>query len=144
MIDFGLGGGYISDDFGRFGSDNSGRGVGATVSIGYGFNNKFAIYYGSRSGAWEFDDLSNAADSWVNGMGATIHFSESAPSGFVSGVIGFAGHGTGSGPESGFGFSAGGGYEFKKNWSFSLDYLLGRVQRLNTHMIIAKINHHWY
>jgi hypothetical protein len=142
MFDFGLGGSYISDEFTTLQTDNTG-GSAATFNIGYGVSNQLMIYLGGRSGAWSSFFTDEIASIGVGAIGATFYFSETAPSGYINGVVGSANYDNGQSAD-GSGFSLGVGYEWIQNWSLGADYTLGQISGLNTHVIALKINHHWY
>jgi len=141
MFDFGLGGSFISDEF-NSSTDNTG-GVAMTFNIGYGVSDQLMIYLGARSGAWSSPTTNETASIGVGAIGATFYFSEIAPSGYISGVVGSANYDNGQTAEGG-GFCLGVGYEWIQNWSFGADYTLGQISGLNTQVIALKINHHWY
>ncbi len=121
-------------------------GLGLTIKIGYGIHNRFAIHFNSSSVAELGRPSEERPQLRFDGLGATIYFAESAPSGFLSGAIGQASYRSGLrlGWKRDFGLNAGGGYEFMKNWSFSVVYSLGKIEGLNRYAMIAKINHLWY
>jgi hypothetical protein len=141
MVDFGLGGGYISDES-ILATDNTG-GAAATFNIGYGVSNQLMIYLGARSGAWSSSFTNETASIGVGAIGATFYFSETAPSGYINGVVGSANYDNGQTADGG-GFCLGVGYEWIENWSFGADYTLGQISGLNTQVIAFKINKHWY
>jgi hypothetical protein len=150
-VQFGLGAGYVRDNT----HGSSGAAAGATINVGYGLNDRLALFFSERAAAWQKD--SRPAALGVSGLGATFYFAEVAPSGFFTGTVGSAFYARQDyGHEEGFGISIGGGYEFKKNWSLGVDYLLGRFSPADTgygysvdtgytnRAVAVKVNHHWY
>ena len=86
MVDLGLGTGYVAD--GLVGSTNARAGGGATINVGYGFNNRIAVFFSERAAAWRGD--SQYAALAVSGLGVTVHFADEALSNFITGTIGSA------------------------------------------------------
>ena len=97
--------------------------------IGMGLSEKLLLYYAERS-TWfsipVLDGTSIIANS-VGGFGASYYLSETCPSIYIHGIVGFS---TWAPLKSlgdswaGFGVGAGVGYEFSSNWSFegSINY----------------------
>jgi hypothetical protein len=82
-----------------------------------------------------------------SGLGITYHLRPKAPSGFLNVGMGASNLYILSGgfsQRSGLGIVAGAGSEFRKNWSFGVDGVWGRVSGLNILNFMVTISHNWY
>jgi hypothetical protein len=98
--------------------------------IGYGFTNQLELFY-SDKGSW-FDYFGSVA---LNGLGmASVNYylRPEGPTFYLGGGVGFSTFTlpfeNNSDVELGFGFYAGGGYEFTRHFAIQLDFMYGSPQ----------------
>lgn len=123
------------------GIDESKFSIFTDFKLGYAPSNILQIYYVNKvcwlKGDWldvRGMDFGYYADvmilSGLTGVGVTYYFAPVAPSPFISGGVGLATSlpfESGANSRMGFGFFAGGGYEFAKHWSVEGSFRWGHA-----------------
>jgi hypothetical protein len=113
--------------------------------VGYAPTDQLLIYYSNKAAFTRADDYDVVG---VTGAGVTYMAKRTSPSLFITGGGGAAVGGTFIGSvssDSGFGFSVGGGYEFKRHFSIAGDAVFVRLGSDNNHTtLMATFNYLFY
>ncbi len=120
--------------------------------IGYAPSNLVEVYYNAKVAWFSLDNIfdeSVTITDGLNGIGITYHLKPQAPSGFVNGAIGLAVFDapfeSGFEAWTGFGFSAGGGFEFSPHWRVEGNIIYGKPGReesgvsVSTNSLVFKV-----
>lgn len=113
--------------------------------VGYAPTDQLLIYYSNKAAFTQADDYDVVG---LTGAGVTFMAKRTSPSLFITGSGGAAVGGTFIGSvssDNGFGFSVGGGYEFKRHFSISGDAVFVRLGSGNNHTtLMTTFNYLFY